>query len=681
MNSLKVKILFLTTAIMVAAVSVITWHNLETQKAIADQLVGRSNRVLGETIRNSIISNMAFGHGTEAGNILTAISREPAISVARIFDESGRILSSANPDEIGDLISSSDYLAYRAGRYSFSEGDENGEFHTTFVPIYNAPACYRCHNQADKVLGVLDVRLSLSDMGSFRSREREATFGFSTAMLAVLILSISAFILLYVEVPIRKLIGAMNQVEQGDFDKVNLEVRSSDEMALLAGKFNIMVKRLLELIQTTVRNEREIAVSQEKLAHHDEIRNMNIALEERLREIESLNNTLEERIGEIEEANYKIFDLASDLESKNTTLNKTVTRLSAIYEMGLAINSTVDLDRLFHLLIRKTVDALEARIGYILLLTGDGKALTLAGAAGISEPPGKDVRIPLQPGGVSFWVFQHRGPLLLRNIEQSVEFSRESLLGFDRQTVICTPLIIKEEIIGTITMANRLDESPFGPGDLDLLSTIAAQASVAINNARLYEAQQTTYLGTVQALVSTIEANDAYTRGHSERVTRYSLALARRLNLCQESMGKLERAAILHDIGKIGIEVALLHKEGELSGDELEILQQHPTIGSRILEPIRFLQGVGEIIRQHHERYDGKGYPFGLQGEKILVEARILAVVDTYDAMTSDRPYRQARSHEMAIAEIERQAGAQFDPEIARTFIRIFHEEGLNARR
>jgi putative nucleotidyltransferase with HDIG domain len=681
MNSLKVKILFLTTSIMVAAIAIITWHNLKTQKVIADQLVGRSNRVLGETIRNSIITNMALGHGAEASNILTAISREPAISAARIFDESGRILSSASPDEIGDMIPSSDYLAYRAGRYSFTEEDETGEFHITFVPIYNAPACYRCHNQADKILGVLTVRLSLNDLGSFRNREREATFGFWTAMLAVLILSISAFILLYVEVPIRKMIGAMNHIEQGDFGKVNVEVRSSDEMALLATKFNLMVQRLLELIQTTVRHEREIAVSQEKLAHHDEIRNMNITLEERLGEIESLNITLEERIEEIEEANYKIFDLASDLESKNTTLKQAVSRLSALYEMGLAINSTMDLDRLFHLLLRRTVDTLEARIGYILLLTEDGKTLTLAGATGISDHPGKDSRIPLQPGGVSFWVIHNRGPLLLRDIDQSVEFNRESRLGFDRKTVICAPLIIKEEIIGTITMANRLDESPFNSEDLELLSTIAAQASVAINNARLYEEQQTIYLSTVQALVSTIEANDAYTRGHSERVTRYSLALARELNLNQESMRKLERAAILHDIGKIGIDVALLHKEGDLSAEELGILQQHPTIGSRILEPIRFLQGVGEIIQQHHERYDGNGYPLGLQGEKILIEARILAVVDTYDAMTSDRPYRQARPPEIAVAEIEHQAGAQFDPAVARTFIRMCSEEVLSPGR
>ncbi|MEJ2699407.1 MAG: GAF domain-containing protein [Desulfuromonadales bacterium] len=654
MNSLKYKILFLTTAIMVAAITLITWHNLRTQKTITDQLISRSNRILGETIRNTIVTGMARGHDLEVGKILANIGREPNISAARIFDESGHILSSADSDEIGQMIPSSDYLAYREGKFSYTEKSDIGEFHTTLVPIYNAPACYRCHNQAENVLGILNLRISLNNLGSLRFKERKAAFGFSAAMLTVLILSVSAFILLYVELPIRKLIGAMSHVEQGKFEKIDVDVRSSDEMALLSDKFNLMVHRLLELIQTKIKNEREIAISQEKLAHHEKIRNMNITLEERLKEIESLNITLEERIEEIEEANYKVFDLASDLESKNTNLKQAVSRLSALYEMGLAINSTKDLDKLFHLLIRRTLDTVQAKVGYILLLTEDGRALTPVGVEGI---PPQDTRIPLQPGGVSYKVIAEREPLLLRNMGQSGEFNRESPLGFVRETVICAPLIIKEEVIGTITMANKLDESPFVPEDLDLLSTIAAQASVAINNARLYEEQHTTYLSTVQTLVSAIEANDAYTRGHSERVTRYSLALARELGIGAQSLRRLEQAAILHDIGKIGIDVALLHKEGELTGEEMGILRNHPTIGSRILEPIRFLHGVGEIIHQHHERY--------------------LAVVDTYDAMTSDRPYRRACPHEIAIDEIEGQAGTQFDPEVARAFIRLCSENRL----
>jgi putative nucleotidyltransferase with HDIG domain len=346
--------------------------------------------------------------------------------------------------------------------------------------------------------------------------------------------------------------------------------------------------------------------------------------------------------------------------------------------MGLAINSTMDLEKLFDLLIRKTMNTLAARFGYILLLDKEAWALKIGAIVGVPENIDTQKNVPLKPGGVSHWVIDNRQPLLIQNIDEARDFSRVSRLGFTRETVICAPLIVKDEVIGTVTIANKLDESTFNADDLELLSTIAAQASVAIKNARLYEEQQITYLNTVQALVSAIEASDAYTRGHSERVTRYSLALARHIGLSADSIKKLEQAAILHDIGKIGVDVALLHKEGKLSSEDIDILQQHPTIGVHILEPIHFLHNVLNVIEQHHERFDGTGYPHGIAGKDLLIEARILAVADTYDAMTSDRPYRKALPHEIAIQEIKDHAGTQFDPHIAESFIHLCHEGGLH---
>jgi putative nucleotidyltransferase with HDIG domain len=237
--------------------------------------------------------------------------------------------------------------------------------------------------------------------------------------------------------------------------------------------------------------------------------------------------------------------------------------------------------------------------------------------------------------------------------------------------------VINEEIIGTLTMANRKDESPFSLQDLELLTTIAAQASIAIKNARLYEERETTYLSTVQALVSTIEASDSYTRGHSERVTRYSIALARQLGLTPEAVRSLEQAAILHDIGKIGVDSALLHKAENLSGIDVNVLRQHPLIGVRILEPINFLKNVRTIIEQHHERFDGLGYPWGISGEDLLLESRILAVADTYDAMTSDRPYRKSIPHEETVREIAANAGTQFDPQVVDAFLTLWNEGRL----
>lgn len=679
MNSLKIKILGLMVVIMVMAVGLTAWHNLRTQKAMLFRIADQNSRVLGETIRSSIITNMANGQNTEVANILEKITKEPAIESVRIFDESGRILVSGTAEETGDLVSSADLLAYRSNRVTFEDNRQGKDSFSTVVPIYNAPVCHSCHDRGKAVLGILNVRLSLNELAALRGEGREATLLSSAGMLAVLIVTITIFVLVYVDAPIRKLVAAMNRVEKGDFSNAAVAVRSSDEMALLSTKFNFMVDRLKGLMETTVQHEREMAISQEKLAHHDEIRNMNITLEERLKEIEYLNITLEERIEEIEEANYKIADLASDLEDKNTTLEQAVSRLSALYKMGLAINSTMDLGKLFELLIRKTMDTLNARHGYILLLDKEAWALKIGAIIGVPDDIDTTKNIPLKRGGVSHWVIDNHQPLLIQNMDDARDFSRVSRLGFTRESVICAPLTAKDEVIGTITMANKLDETPFCAEDLELLSTIAAQASVAIKNARLYEEQQSTYLNTVQALVSAIEASDAYTRGHSERVTRYSLALARHIGLSADSVKKLEQAAILHDIGKIGVDIALLHKKGKLSLEDIDILHQHPAIGVRILEPIHFLNNVLKIIEQHHERYDGKGYPHGIDGKDQLIEARILAVADTYDAITSDRPYRKALSHEIALQEIADHAGTQFDPEVAEAFFQLCKEGGLTS--
>jgi len=675
MNSLKIKILSLTTIIMLMALTLTGWHNLSSQKEMLARAAAQSGQVLSETIRNNLVSNMANGRGNEVPYLLEKIKKESAIETVRVFDETGRILISANPEEIGDLVETSDLLAYRSQRFSYTESRRGNEYHGSILPIHNSPLCHNCHGSKKEILGILNVHLSLGEYVLLQAKGRDTIIFSSFCMLIILVLTISGFILFYVDTPIRKMVTAMDRLEKGEFDMARTEITNSAEMSLLSSKFNMMVERLKNQIDAAILHEREIAVTQEKLAHHNEIRNMNITLEERLKEIEYLNITLEERIEEIEEANYKVADLASDLENKNAILENAVSRLSVLYRLGLAINSTMNPDNLFDLLIRKSMETLKARIGYILLLDRDAWMLRIGCASGIPEDIDPNMRIPLRSGGVSHWVIERKEPLLITNIEEARNFTKLSRLGFDRQSVICAPLIIKEEVIGTITIANKRDESAFNADDLELLSTIATQASVAIKNARLYEDQQTTYLSTVQALVSAIEANDAYTRGHSERVTRYSLAVARHMNLSTHEIKRLERAAILHDIGKIGIDLGLLHKKGKLSNEDINILHQHPSIGVRILEPISFLRDVREIIEQHHERFDGTGYPRGLAGPELLLEAKILAVADTYDAMTSDRPYRNALSHEIAIKEIVENSGAQFDPEVTSAFLAIFREE------
>lgn len=679
MNSLKIKFLGLCCIILMVAIGLTTWYNLQTQKAMLGKLATEHGRMLAETVRNSIITDMANGKNDQVGHILSKINDEPAIDNVRIFDESGRILMAANSEEIGSLVSTSELMAYRTGNFSFSSTLSDREYFNSIVPIYNQKSCHSCHKESTKVLGILNLQLSLDELSSMQRSGRNATMVAAGVMLVILILTITSFLLIYVDVPIRRLVSAMDHVEKGRFEEAQTMVSSSYEMTLLSTKFDSMVQRLRELVENTIKTERELATSQDKIAHNEEIHAMNLTLEDRLKEIEYLNINLEERIEEIEEANYKIADLASDLEEKNNGLSQAVDRLQALYKMGLAVNATMDLDKLLDLLCQKTTATMKAQAGYILMLNESTGNLSVGGAAFTNKDIDLKMEIPLKPGGISFWVIKNNKAKLVENVDKEREFSKMSRLGFIRESVICAPLTNKDTVIGTITVANPIDGSSFGPSDIELLSTIATQASIAIRNARLYEAQETTYLNTVQALVSAIEASDAYTRGHSERVTRYSIALAQKLGLKGDPLKQLEQAAILHDIGKIGIDVALLHKKEKLTSADIDVLKLHPSIGVRILEPIHFLGTVREIIEQHHERYDGNGYPKGLSGEEWRLEGKILAVCDTYDAMTSDRPYRKALSHEIAIQEIRDHSGAQFDPEVAAAFIEICNEGQLKS--
>ena len=670
MTSLKIKILLLITMIIVAVVSAAAYVNLLQQKQIINRISDRGARLLSETIKTAIADVMRSGHTADVGSIFARIKSENHIRSLRIVDQDGFVMNSADAREVGSKSPTTNLPAIRSGSHQAFQIKTPHRIYHSFTPIFNGPQCSTCHSRSQEILGVLELEMSLEYLNVFLEEGKRQALLTTAGIVAILIIFIALFLTIYVDKPVRRLLHGMGEVEKGRFEMQD-EITSSKEMNLLSTQFNRMVGRLRRLMESTVVHEVELAKAEEKLSHHYEMHQMNLRLAEQIKEIENLNASLEERLEEIESANYKIADLAGELEDKNYNLEKAVAKLSMLYKVGLGISSVIELDRLFNLIVRTTMETLQAQIGYIVLYSPKQGVLRIKALHGLGDAAADGHLIPMKPNGVAAWVIKHRKPLLIPDISEMPEFDKGSLLGYDRKTLVAAPLASKDGIIGTITVVNKVDNTVYTNEDLELLSTIAAQASIAITNAKLYEEQQKTYMNTIHALVSAIEANDSYTRGHSERVTRYSLQLGARLGLSEDRLKVIERAGILHDIGKIGIDRSLLNKEGILSSEETAQLQQHPAIGMKILEPIEFLQDVRLCIGQHHERYDGEGYPGNTPADAQLLESRILAIADSYDAMTSDRPYRKALSRESAIAELQKHAGTQFDPVLVSHFVEM----------
>jgi HD-GYP domain-containing protein (c-di-GMP phosphodiesterase class II) len=674
LNSLKIKIVGMVSITVIIVISIVSWNHFRDQKTLIENIVEKRSKVLVESVVANIQSAMKSGHAIELNSILHEVKVHDHIKELRIIDKDGFIRHSADSEDIGKKIPAEErerIFSSKQDHFYFTNSKNSFDSYTR---IMNTPDCHTCHDPRKPYIAIIETEISLDDLTSYIYIQKKNAIYSSAIMILLIVGSIIAFLRLYVDQPIRSLIADMRQVELGNFD-VNNSIRSSHEMNLLSLHFNSMTATLKDLMHTTVINERELARAEEKLIHHHETQLMNQKLEEQLVEIGNLNVSLEERIEEVEQASYTIADLAGELEQKNSNLENAIERLSTIYKIGLAVNSTLDIDRLFNLIVRSTTTTLGAHIGYITLYDKNQQLLNITNLIGYSKPVAPQTVIKMQEKSVSTWVINNRQPLLIADINQTPQFDRFSELGYERKTLICAPLMVMDDIIGTISVVNKIDDSQFYSFELEMLTTIATQAAIAIKNATLYDEQKQNYLNTIQALVSAIEASDSYTKGHSERVTRYSVEIGRRLNLSSDRLQILERAAILHDIGKIGIDQSLLHKGGKLSAHDINNLQLHPIIGMKILEPIEFLKDIRTCIGQHHERYDGRGYPNRIKNADQLIESRIIGVADAFDAMTSDRPYRNALSLDVAIAELSENSGTQFDPAIVEVLTSILEED------
>jgi putative nucleotidyltransferase with HDIG domain len=237
------------------------------------------------------------------------------------------------------------------------------------------------------------------------------------------------------------------------------------------------------------------------------------------------------------------------------------------------------------------------------------------------------------------------------------------------------PLITKGEIAGFLVLSPKQSAQSYTQDDELILSTLANQTAVVIENARLYDDLEGTFIQTVGALANAIDMRDSYISSHSERIAKWAAEIARQLGCSTQEVQAIYWGGLLHDIGKIGIADSILNKSAKLDAAEWEIIRKHTILGAQIVSPIKKLANVAPIIEYSHERYNGSGYPYGLKGEEIPLGARIIGVVDSYSAMRDERSYKKPVSHEEAIAELQRNAGVLFDPQVVSIFLTILENQ------
>jgi response regulator RpfG family c-di-GMP phosphodiesterase len=330
----------------------------------------------------------------------------------------------------------------------------------------------------------------------------------------------------------------------------------------------------------------------------------------------------------------------------------------------VGVSSLQNIDTLLELVVEIAANALDANVGALMLLDEEKEELYIRTASGL-EGQLKDIRLKVGEEATG-WVAKYKKPLLIPGFPK---IDTQEQKGPFMPPLLCAPMSYQDRLIGVLVVAGKITGENFQEDELLIISNLASQTAIAVENERLHIDAEKTYLETISALAMAVEARDPYSRGHSDRVSQYSVKVAEKLGLAQESIKDIKDAAELHDVGKIGISDEILKKSGILNEEEWQIMRKHPIIGEGIIKPVRSLARLCGIIRHHHEWLDGTGYPDRLKQDRIPLGAKILAVADSFDAITTDRPYRKALSFEEAKEELKKYIDIRYERKIVEALI------------
>ena len=363
----------------------------------------------------------------------------------------------------------------------------------------------------------------------------------------------------------------------------------------------------------------------------------------------------------------KVHIAGEQLTTANKELVQRINELATVNEISKAITSVLDMDNLLSLCLKEINEKLEVKHSSIMFIDEEGDGLIVKACHGYrsKQALGKTQKID---EGVAGRVVKDKKPILVKDIRHDNRFNRSERPDYKTKSFVSAPLIADGKVLGVINVIDKVSGESFCETDVNLLCTIAGQVSIAVENARLYEALEENCFNMVRSLAASLEAKDPYTSGHSQRVSEYSSAIANMMGVSDKEMETLRHAALLHDIGKIGISELILNKTDKLNDSEFDTIKSHPSTGEKIIKPLAFLDDAMQHIRSHHESFDGRGYPDRLGGDDLPLLTKIMTVADSFDAMTSNRTYRPAMKTNKAVSELKRVAGKQFDTEVVDAF-------------
>jgi len=344
--------------------------------------------------------------------------------------------------------------------------------------------------------------------------------------------------------------------------------------------------------------------------------------------------------------------------------------LSLIFKMGQEMFSNISLESVSKIIAENANKIINAEICTLLLEDKTSGYLVPVYSQGVNSELVDKMRIK-KGESVSGWVASTREMLVKNDLEKDPWFKNQNKGEYFVNNLVSIPLSVKERVVGVLNLSNKKSHQPFSDDELAFLRGLTTEASIALQNVTLYEQIQDSYLRTISALAFALDARDSYTRQHSENVTRYAVAIAQEMNLRPQEIEQIRRAGLLHDIGKIGIRDGVLLKPTKLTEEEYNDIKNHPSKGEAIVSALPFLKEEAKLIKHHHERFDGKGYPDAIAGYAIERGARIMAVADSLDAMVQNRIYRKALELDVACQELKKNSGKQFDPEVVDALLRI----------